>query len=408
VLSYDDAIRAILDAVVGPLPTEPAPLRSAVGRALAEDVVADRDLPPFDNSAMDGYAVHPDDLAAQLLLIGDPVHAGDDQPEPIRRGVAVPVFTGAPIPPGCGGIVMWEDTKRVGDREVLLGQPASPAFLRRAGSDLPRGARALSAGQTIDAGAIGLLAALDRDHILCPRQPRVAILSTGNELAPPEAGPLRSGQIRDSNGFALAAAVSESGGIVVAHRHVRDDPEATRDALREMAQICDVVISAGGVSLGSGAGFVGQTDHVTSALEAVGSLTFWKVAIKPGKPLAFGQIGDARFFGLPGNPVSALVTFELFVRPMLRKLAGHARRLRPVVTVVLAAPLPHTPGRREFARGRLETSGAEPDAPVFAVPFGAQESHRLASMAGADVLLVAHESRGDYAAGDVIPALLIA
>jgi len=410
-LSYEDALERALAASGAPLPSEQVALAEAAGRALAEDVIANIDLPPFDNSAVDGYALHADDHAALAkrdaltLQIGAAIQAGDTTESRVVPGTAIPVFTGAPVPADTAAIVMWEDTERNLNGAVRIREVSSAHSIRRAGSDLPRGTRALTAKSSIDAGAIGLLASLNRETVTCTRQPRIGILTTGNELVPLGPGELTPGQIRDSNGYALPAAVAEAGGEVTMRRHVRDDFDATRNALLALAGECDLVLSAGGVSLGKGADFVGQTDHVTGALEAVGHLEFWKIAIKPGKPVAFGKIGNVPFFGLPGNPVSALVTFDLFVRPVLRKLGGYGQVLRPRIVVELAAPLSHRPGRREFARGVLLT--ANDDGILRAQPLGLQESHRLTSIAGADILLIAHEARGDYAAGEHIPALLL-
>jgi molybdopterin molybdotransferase len=246
----------------------------------------------------------------------------------------------------------------------------------------------------LDAASIGFLSALNRTAVSCPRLPRVAVLTTGDEVAPPGV-PLAPGQIRDANGPALAAAAQEAGADVALRRHVRDDAAAVGDALAACAG-CDVILASGGVS-------VGDYDYVKKVVEQAGNLDFWRIAIKPGKPLAFGQAHGALFFGLPGNPVSSLVTFELFVRPVLRRLAGHSAVLRPVVWATLAAPLPHSPGRREFARAHREWH----EGAYLARPTGAQGSHRLTSLTGANALLIAHEDRGDYEAGERIPAMLI-
>jgi molybdopterin molybdotransferase len=282
---------------------------------------------------------------------------------------------------------------------VRILSPGSEAFVRRAGSDLARGQEALGPGIGLRAGAIGLLSALGWTEIPCPRRPLVAVLTTGDEVLPPapDAVPLGPGQIRDANGPALAAAVAEAGARCALRLHAPDDPEALRSAFAACeAAAADVIIAAGGVS-------VGDFDYVKGAAEERGALDFWRVAIKPGKPLAFGRIGGALFFGLPGNPVSALVTFELFVRPVLRRLGGFRALRRPRVSAVLGEPLAHVSGRREFVRAHLVWR----DDTYHAFPEADQGSHQLAALARADALLIADEARGHYDAGEVVPALLL-
>jgi molybdopterin molybdotransferase len=398
-LSYDDALARILATAV-PLATEHVPLEHARGRALAEELLAPCDLPPFDNSMVDGYAVRAasvrraSESVALSLPIGMEIPAGSWPSRALQAGEAARIFTGAPIPEGCDAVVMVEDTEEDGDApgRVTLRHPGSGSYIRRRGSDIAAGSVAIPAGTTLGAGEIGLLAALNITSVPCVRRPRVGILSTGDELVAVGQGALSPGQIRDSNGPALIAAIEEAGGVVVGRAHATDTPEAVADAFQSLAG-CDVLISSGGVS-------VGDHDHVKAVLEAQGSLDFWRIAIKPGKPLAFGSLGQAQFFGLPGNPVSSLVTFELFVRPLLRRLAGHTKVQRPQLTVTLATPLSHAPGRREFVRASLDDT-------LHATPTGAQGSHRTSSMVGADVLIIAHEYHGDYPAGTPLPALVL-
>ncbi len=403
-LTYDEALTRVLDAA-DPLPAEPVPLADAYGRALAEPVVAAENLPPFDNSAVDGYAVRLDDTlfpnksgATVLSVRGGTVQfAGEPPGEPITPSsrIAVPIMTGGTLPPGADAIIMIEDTGRGDNNDLYLNAPASPKFIRRAGSDVRAGETVLNASDNVDAGVIGLLASLGVGRVACHALPRVGILTTGNELVPASTRNLPPAKIRNSNGPALEAAVRAAGGIVEACLHAPDDREALRTALLSLAG-CDVVITSGGVS-------VGDADYVKGVVEKIGTLDFWRVAIRPGKPLAFGRVGDALFFGLPGNPASSLVTFELFVRPVLRRLAGHRETARPIITATLADPLAHEAGRREFVRARIVYRDGE----AFATPTGAQGSHRAASMVGANCLLVASEERGDYAAGERLPALLL-
>ena len=400
-LTYDEALARVLSAAE-PLPAEPVPLTQAHGRALATDIIATENLPPFDNSAVDGYAVRLVDVSKAahspvLLRVENTVFAGD-VPRPLpQSGYAVRVMTGAPVPLGTEALVMQEDTETLGagDATVLFHDTSSSRYIRRAGSDVQAGSTVLNAGDTVTVGAVGLLASLGVATLTCHARPRVGILSTGDELVPFDMRTLPPAKIRDSNRYALAVAVEAAGGIVEASLHAPDDKDAIRDALLSLSG-CDVVISSGGVSVGS-------ADYVKTIVETIGSLDFWRVAIKPGKPLAFGQIGNALFFGLPGNPVSSLVTFELFVRPVLRRLAGHRETSRPQITATLTDDLPHETGRREFVRARVTYRDGE----AFAATTGAQGSHRLASMVGANALLIADEKHGDYAAGERLPALLI-
>ena len=257
------------------------------------------------------------------------------------------------------------------------------------------GETVLHAGDLVNAGAVGLLSSLGITEVKCHSRPCVGILSTGNELVPVHTKELPPAKIRDSNSHAIEAAVLAAGGIVEARLHAPDDKDAIRDALLKFSG-CDVIITSGGVS-------VGDADFVKGVVEEIGSLDFWRIAIKPGKPLAFGRVGNALFFGLPGNPVSSLVTFELFVRPVLRRLAGHRETSRPRITATLSEPLSHEPGRCEFVRARLEYRDGE----AFATTTGAQGSHRISSLVGANALLVAHEDHGDYEAGAKLPALLL-
>jgi molybdopterin molybdotransferase len=399
-LSYDEALARVLDAIPGPLSPESVPLEDAAGRVLSEDMFADSDLPPFDNSAVDGYALRYPDTGApptgSIFTVVQTVAAGSAPGRPLRPREAARLFTGAPVPEGTAVIVMQEDTTASDDGQtVTIHADGSSGFLRRAGSDIRRGTLALAAGMALDPGAIGILASLNRASVQCPRLPRVALLTTGDEVIPVGDRPLQIGQIRDSNGPALAAAIRKAGGIVAHRQHVRDTPTAVHQALDACAG-CDVVVTSGGVS-------VGAFDYVKAALEERGGLDFWRIAIKPGKPLAFGRLGDALLFGLPGNPVSSLVTFELFVRPALRKLAGCEDVTRPLVSAVLATSLSHERGRREFVRARLTWREDR----YVATPTGTQGSHRLSSLAGADAYLIAHEERGDYAIGESLPAMLL-
>jgi molybdopterin molybdotransferase len=400
-LTYNEALTRVLTAVQSALPLESVPLSAAQGRALAADLLAPRDLPPFDNAMIDGFAVRlattgvaSSEIALTLPITGE-VAAGSVPTRALRAGEAWRIYTGAPIPEGCDALVMVEDTEEDDDEPgwVTLRHGGSASFIRKRGSDIMAGALAVEAGMALGAGEVALLAALGMAEVACPRLPRVGLLTTGDELIP-VGQPLGPGQIYNSNGPALEAAIIEAGGIVAARAHAPDTAAETEAAFEALSG-CDVIVSTGGVSMG-------DHDHVKSVLEKRGVLDFWRIAIKPGKPLAFGSAGAALFFGLPGNPASSLVTFELFVRPVLKKLAGHRRILRPEIRTMLTVPLEHSRGRREFVRATLEWR----EGVAYATPTGAQTSHRTHSLVGADALLIAHESHGDYPVGDVLPALL--
>ena len=422
-LTYDDAILRILHAVPHPNDVdrvEFVPLTETRGRALAQDVVARENVPPFDNSAVDGFAVRLEDTqtAAQnapvSLRITQTVAAGDTSlAHVVQMGEAARIFTGAPLPPGADAVIMVEDTNTIGTREdetVRLFAPASPSFIRRSGSDISEGQTAIFAGTVMGAGTIGLLAALGNVSVPCFMRPRVGLITTGDEVVQRknDTVPLLPGQIHDANGPALHAAIEEAGAVVAVHRHARDTPddvEAAFDAC--LAAGCDVIIASGGVS-------VGDRDFVKAVVEKRGRLDFWRVTVRPGKPLAFGTVGDPRstgtdgdalFWGLPGNPVSSLVTFELFVRPALRKMGGFPDVSRRPVPVRLSQSIEHEPGRREFVRAHVEWQAEK--GTFYATPTGAQGSHRLMSLVSANALAVLREERGNYEAGEEVIALLL-
>lgn len=399
-LSYEEALARILDTVPGPLSTEEVPLADAVGRAIAKDIFADSDLPPFDNSAVDGYALNTSGQEGKrrrgfIFPVVTESRAGHAPTRALEIGEGASIYTGAPLPEGTDAIVMVEDVGEEDFGMKAISGSASPKYIRHRGSNVAQDTLILSTGQVVGTGEVGLLAAFNQTVVPCVRLPYVGILSTGDELIPVGDTPLGPAQIRDSNGPALAAAVFEASGEVLGRRYAQDTKEALHAALDDLTG-CDVLIASGGVS-------VGTYDVVRTVLEERGELDFWRIAIKPGKPLAFGKIGGALFFGLPGNPVSSLVTFELFVRPVLRKLAGFREVTRRQVTATLTHHLPHESGRREFVRATLSWK----DHTYHATPTGSQASHRLASMLGAECLLMAHEDHGDYSPGTRLPALLL-
>jgi len=393
-LTVKEAGERILAAVTR-LPAESVAIDDAAGRFLAADVTAGRQLPPWDNSAMDGFAARSADLPGTLPIDGT-VAAGHPPPEQtLRAGAAVRIMTGAPLPPGADTVVMREDA---GDRGDSVELPASAAgkHVRRAGEDVAAGSTVLPTGTQLGPGEIGLLAALGNAQLEVGRRPRVAILSTGDELIDVDVDP-KPGQIVNSNAYALSAQVREAGGIPVPLGIAADDRDAVIAHLRRGLEH-DVLCTSGGVS-------VGDFDFVKEAFDAIGvAIDFWKVAMKPGKPLAFGVAPSGTLvFGLPGNPVSSMVVFELFARPALRLMQGAATVARPLVEVSLARDYHKEPGRAHFVRASLAWSGGK----LVATPSRYQGSGMLRSMVGIDALVHVPAESGDVREGSPLPALLL-
>ena len=405
-LTVEEALEAILGRT-RVLPEERVPLLAARNRILAEEVFADSDVPPFDNSAVDGYAVRAADTRGAgperpvVLVVKEEILAGAPPKVAIGPGTAARIMTGAPLPSGADAIVMVEDTQPGENGAVRIREEARAGqHVRRAGEDMPQGTRALRPGSPIRPAEIALLATLGRAHIRTYRQARVAVISTGDEVIEIEEGaPPPPGKIRNSNRYALAALVEEAGAVVHAATHIPDDPEATEAVLRECARAgVDAIVTAGGVS-------VGDRDYVKPALEKLGTLALWRVAMRPGKPLAFGSIAHTLFFGLPGNPVSALVTFELFVRPALWKFAGvpEDRLARPKVQAVVTETISHTPGRREYVRAFTSADSGE----FITRPTGGQGSGNLHTLALANSLLIVPADSLGLRPGDTAEVVLL-
>jgi molybdopterin molybdotransferase len=343
-LSVDEALERILARVrtLEPLSVD---LLDALGATLADDAIADRDVPPFRNSAMDGYAVIAADVAgapATLRVVGE-IAAGAMPSRPIVRGEAMRIMAGAPLPDGADTIVRVEDTDNRTDSVTITVATKLGTSVRAAGEDLKRGETILRTGTVLRAAEIGVLATIGRKSVRVIARPRVAVLSNGDELVELDA-PLRPGQIRDANRYSLASAARAMGATPVPLGIVRDTADDLRRALRDAASKADVIVTSGGVS-------VGDHDHVKPVVDELGSMDFWSIAIRPGRPLAFGEIDGKLIFGLPGNPVSSLLGFELFVRPALLKMAGRRLLQRPRVTANLDDTLDTPPGLRFFARG---------------------------------------------------------
>ena len=350
-LGIDAARRMILERLTPAVGLERVPLRQALGRTLAGDIGAPIAVPGYDNSAVDGYAVRFDDLHADrptTLRCIDRIAAGHDPSARLTKGVAARIFTGAILPEGADVVIMQEDCERDGDRVTIQPGIKRGANTRRAGEDVAAGSLALAAGRRLGPADLGLLAALGFVEVPVRRKLSVALLSTGDEVREP-GEPLRRGQIHDANRYILAGLL-ERLGVEVSDRGIVPDDQATLGrVLREVADGNDLIITSGGVS-------TGEEDHVRAAIANHGSLYFWRLAIKPGRPVAMGQIGATPLAGLPGNPVAALLTFALIARPMIEALTGtaphHAKRFR----VVSDFAYKKRAGRREYVRVSLDRS----------------------------------------------------
>lgn len=390
-LAFEEA-RARILAHVEPVGQERIPVADALGRVLRETLTADVPLPAFDHSAMDGYA-----LATKSLVSGPPYSlpvTGESRTggavSPLAAGTAQRIFTGARLPDGADSVLMQEDTERDGDFLRFQKHPSAGDNVRRAGEDLAVGGVALAAGTRLGPGQIGLAAALDRAHLLVSRKPRVSILCTGDELRAP-GDPPRPGSIPESNGFALAALVEQVGGDPRVLPYARDDDDDTRAKIRDALAGADLCLTVGGVS-------VGDHDRVRPALEAEGAvLDFWRVAIRPGKPLAFGRAKTTWVLGLPGNPVSAQVTCVLFGVPLLRALTGDARVLPSLHRAQLRRSVRQKPGRMAFLRATLD--GA------WVTPLENQASGAATSMAWANALVLVPSEVEELAEGTLVDVL---
>lgn len=380
-LELEEARDRIL-AAVQPLSCERVPLSAAFGRAAAKPIHSLTDLPPFDNSAMDGYAVRASDTSSAspetpvpLKLCGQ-IFAGDRFSDPVPAGSCVRIFTGSPLPKNTDAVLMQEDSRVLPEKPdtVLVLEKVRPwENVRFAGEDVKRGMELLRAGDFVSAGRIDLLAATGLSEINVARQPIIGLVATGSELQ--EAGqPLAPGKIYESNRVGLAALLPRAGALSRIFPLVRDDPAVTRSALEEALRQCDGVITTGGVS-------VGELDFVKSAFEQIGGrLEFWKVAVKPGKPFVFGRWQEKLLFGLPGNPVSALVTFLLLVRPALLRWQGATDLGLPAHPGTLMESLENSGERRHFMRVKVDEKGNVCSA-------GTQASHILSSLAKANGLV---------------------
>jgi molybdopterin molybdotransferase len=351
----DDALAELLGHAKPLAATDTVSTFDADGRVLAQDLVSALQIPPQDNSSMDGYAVRSSEIADEgvPLPVSQRIPAGT-APEPLAPGSAARIFTGAPIPAGADAVVMQEDTEPAGEQIVrILRVPEPGQWIRRSGEDVTRGAVVLAKGDRMSPAALGVAAGIGIEKLLVARRPKVALFSTGDELVMPgEVSPeqMKPGAIYNSNRFFLRALLHRLGCEVTDLGIVPDRRDATVEALRRASRDHDLILTSGGVS-------VGEEDHIRPAVQSLGSLDLWQIAIKPGKPFAYGKVGSAHFIGLPGNPVSSFVTFVLLVRPFLLKLQG-ATRLAPAATLLPAHfSWPRADKRREFLRVRRNGEG---------------------------------------------------
>lgn len=398
-LTYDEALAQILDKVQPGAQVE-TPLTEALGLILAEDLISPLMLPPFANSAMDGFALRYADVQnagdtqpASLPLAGE-VAAGALQVPALPPGCAMRIMTGAPLPVGADTIVPIEDADVIHGAVSVREVQNKGQYVRAAGGDMMPGDLLITRGSVVRAQEIAVAAAIGRAALPTRARPQVAIISTGDELV--ELGqPLLPGQIYNSNAYTLAAQVADAGGVVMYQAIARDTPAAVRAAF-DASLGADVIVTSGGVS-------VGEFDHVKAVFAERGQVDFWRAAVRPGRPIAFGHWGRTLFFGLPGNPVSSLVTFELFVRPALRRMLGASQVSRTAVQATLMQPASHEPGRRSFLRGRVTLTDGQWQAHVNT----RQGSHQLSTLPQANALLVVPEDVSSLPAGAAITALLL-
>jgi molybdopterin molybdotransferase len=383
-LSLDDALALVL-AHVSPLPDEQVGVDAAAGRVLAADAVAPIDLPPFRSSAMDGYAVRATDTPGSLRVAGQSA-AGHPWAAPFDAGEAIAISTGAVVPDDADAVVPVERTRRDG-AWVEVEHVAPGENVRPRGGDITAGDTVVSAGTTCGPAQLGALAAVGLVSVRCGRRPRVAVLATGSELRRPGEA-LGPGEIYESNTVMLAAQLRRAGADAEVHGAVADDAAATRAAL-ERGLEADVLITSGGVS-------VGEHDLVRGLLAELGVVeVFWRVAVKPGKPVAFSTRGSTLVFGLPGNPVSSFVGFELLVRPALAALQGSSEPRPAFLPGRLGVPLQRNDARDELVRARVEDGGV-------VQPLRGQESHMIARAAHASALVLVPRGEGELVAGAAV------
>ncbi|MEZ0239060.1 MAG: gephyrin-like molybdotransferase Glp [Methylophilaceae bacterium] len=399
-MSVDKARRFIRDFLQPVQTKESLALRSSLGRVLAEDILSPYNVPNHNNSAMDGYALNADDVAASgntTLRIAGTAFAGKAFEGTVGKGECVRIMTGAVMPPECDTVVIQEHVQAE-DGRITFGEGVRRGQnLRYAGEDLKQGQVVFAAGHMMRPADLGLIASLGLGEVKVYRKLRVAFFSTGDELAS-IGQPLEAGQVYDSNRYTLYGMLTRLGVEVIDMGVVRDDPALLEQALQDAAACADVILTSGGVS-------VGEADYMKQLLTELGQVVFWKIAMKPGRPLAYGKIGDAHYFGLPGNPVSVMVTFYQFVRDAMLVLMGQPNPVPvPQLSVISAGNLKKAPGRTEFQRGVLFADG---DGQWKVQSIGNQGSGVLRSMSEANCFIVMDESCGNIQAGETVKVQIL-
>ena len=399
-INVEEALDKVLSHI-RPLGSEKVSILDALGRVCAEDIIANRDIPPFNNSGMDGYAVRSEDIKnaspehpVQLEVIED-LPAGFIPKRRVERGNSIRIMTGALIPEGADAVAPVEGTKKEGNFVSIFASSFPGEYIRKAGEDVKEGECVISTGDLIDPAEIGMLASVGRSFVAVYQRVTAAILCTGEELVDVD-GDLNGTKIVSSNSYSLAAQVKDCGGIPIQLGIAKDRKDEIKEKLLQGIR-ADVLISSAGVS-------VADYDFVKDVLADLGvEIVFWKVAMKPGMPVAFGTVQGKPVFGLPGNPVSSMVSFEQFVRPSLLKMMGHRQLFRPVIDAVLKESFQKSPGRRHFVRAFVSLDKGQ----YFVSPTGAQGSGILKSMVKANGLMVIPEDRKIVKAGETVEVQLL-
>jgi molybdopterin molybdotransferase len=399
-ISVEDALRLILDTAPL-LGLEKVDILTALGRVIGENIYSPSDIPPFDNSAMDGYAVKSEDTKGAsidhpaVLMVIEDLPAGYVAKGKIKKGEAIRIMTGAPLPQGVDSVVMVEDTEASGDKVKIFNEAEINQHIRKAGEDVKKGELVIPQGTVLRPAAIGMLASLKRSFVSVYQRPLVSILCTGDELVDVD-GELKAGQIVSSNSYTLASQVNECGGIPLLLGIARDRKDELEQKFREGLR-ADVIISSAGVS-------VGDYDLVKGVLKDLGmEMKFWKVAMRPGQPLAFGTIGGKPTFGLPGNPVSSMVSFEQFVRPYLLKMQGHKKIFRPVIEAIWQEEFTKKTERKYLVRCIV----SKKEGTYIASSTGEQGSGILKSMVLANGLAIFPEEKEVIKAGEKVKVQLL-